>query len=334
MERIDVQDPSGTGEARRVCAALCRDLGLDEITMGKAAIVVTELASNLVKHAKSGSILLQALHAGEKSGIEILSIDSGPGMTDIARCLSDGYSTAGTLGRGLGSIKRFADEFDIYSGASSGTFVLCRLWADGERSARKPETFSHCAISQALHEDEPCGDACAVLENGGKLKAIVADGLGHGADAAAAANTATAIFRKHAAEGPAEIAEAVHGGLRATRGAAIGVAEIDRDTGTARYCGVGNVSARIIDGPASRQLMSHNGTAGARILKIEEHRYPWPEKGILVMHSDGITSHWNLDGFPGIAQRHPALISAALYRDYRRTNDDVSALAIKQRILE
>jgi hypothetical protein len=181
-----------------------------------------------------------------------------------------------------------------------------------------------------MHLNEPCGDAWAVIENGHKISAIVADGLGHGIDAAEAANAAVAIFKKHQPCGPAEIAEVVHNGLRATRGAAIGIAEIDRATQTLRYCGIGNVAARILNGSSSRQLMSHNGTAGAQVWKIEEHRYPWPEKSICVMNSDGIATHWNLDAFPGIMQRHSGLIAAAVYRDFKRTNDDVSVLVIKE----
>lgn len=331
MKRVDVQDPSGVGQVRRNCAALCLDLSFDETTSGKAAIVATELATNLAKHAKSGFILLQSIRTSEAPGVEMLSIDSGPGMIDVARCLSDGYSTAGTSGGGLGSIKRISDEFDLYSSLASGTVVFCRLWAKDLCQPCTHANFLSSAIAQPLHPNEPCGDAWAVVENENRLMAIVADGLGHGVDAALAANTAVAIFRKHAASGPAEIVEVIHNGLRATRGAAIGVAEIDRNTKTVRYCGIGNVAARILDGSTSRQLMSHNGTAGAQLRKIEEHRYPWPERGSLVMHSDGIVTHWSLDTFPGILQRHPALIAAALYRDFRRVNDDVSVLVIKER---
>ena len=124
-----VEDSSQVGSARRAALDLAGHVGLPEERAGRAALIVTELATNLAKHARSGELLLRAIQTnggGAPEGIEILAIDRGPGMRDLPRAREDGYSTAGTLGHGLGSIERQSDFFQIYS-QPSGTVAVAQL---------------------------------------------------------------------------------------------------------------------------------------------------------------------------------------------------------------
>lgn len=334
MKRIEVRDMSAIGEVRRSCATLAQDLDLDENTAGKASIAAVELSTNLVRHAGGGFFLLQAIPIPGVEGIEILAVDAGPGMTDPWRCASDGYSTTGTTGEGLGSVRRLSSEFDIYSMPGKGSVILCRVVAEGSTTGSVKSRLSFGAIGIALFPHDPCGDAWAIHESGPQVRVILADGLGHGVEAARAADEAVSIFRRLASRGPREIAEILHAGLRSTRGAAIGVLGLDIGRQIAKYCGIGNISARILDGQYSRQLMSHNGTAGAQAPKIEEYTYPWPDKGLCVMHSDGVAMHWTLEAYPGLLQRHPAVIAAVLYRDFARGRDDASLVVVKENVAE
>ena len=104
MISIAVSEASQIGEARREAAQLAADLGFDEAGAGRAALVANELASNLVKHAGGGEVLLD----GSTQGLDVLAIDRGPGIANLKACMADGYSTAGTLGHGLGAVKRLA----------------------------------------------------------------------------------------------------------------------------------------------------------------------------------------------------------------------------------
>lgn len=77
-------------------------------------------------------------------------------------------------------------------------------------------------------------------------------------------------------------------------------------------------------------MASYNGTAGGEISKIRELTYPWPEGAVLVMHSDGLTTHWKLSQHPGLIRKHTSLIAGILYRDYSRGTDDVTVLVARE----
>jgi anti-sigma regulatory factor (Ser/Thr protein kinase) len=87
---VPVVEPNQAGEARRTAVRLAEAIGLDEQARGEVAIVATELATNLARYARNGSLLIQALALPAGPAIELLSIDAGPGMADIRACLQDG----------------------------------------------------------------------------------------------------------------------------------------------------------------------------------------------------------------------------------------------------
>src|SRR4029450_7163213 len=103
----------------------------------------------LLLHAGGGELLLQKLGSDDSSSIELLAIDRGPGMTDVSRCMSDGYSTGGTQGTGLGAVRRLASEFEIYSAPGEGTVVLARFGAASD--------IRFGAISVAVAGEPDCG---------------------------------------------------------------------------------------------------------------------------------------------------------------------------------
>src|SRR5262245_18022247 len=89
--RFTISDGSQIGEVRREVNRLSPLAGLQETEAGKAAIVASELATNLSRYAEGGEILLRSYEIGRFAGVEILAIDRGPGMASVARCLEDGY---------------------------------------------------------------------------------------------------------------------------------------------------------------------------------------------------------------------------------------------------
>jgi hypothetical protein len=107
---------------------------------------------------------------------------------------------------------------------------------------------------------------------------------------------------------------------------------IDSRLRVARFCGVGNISGVILspDEGQRTSLVSHNGTLGHTIRKVQEFVYPWSPDSLLIMHSDGLATHWNLDRYPGLAVQHPSLISGILYRDFSRKRDDVTVLVARE----
>ena len=326
---VRVHDRTQIGEARRAALALSAQLGLTEQERANVAIVVTEVAANLAIHGREGLVLLRSLGGVGAPGLEVVAVDRGPGIRDVPRALADGYSTAGTSGHGLGAIQRIASEFDIFSSVDSGTALVARIWSGAGSTARTARTLLVGAVCVPVTGEIACGDGWLVCDDARATLVMVVDGLGHGADAAFAASEAARIVREHPSAPPAEIVQAAHGALRATRGAALAVATIDRESPLVRYAGVGNISASIVSDGGVRNLASHNGIVGHQMHKVQEFTYPWPTRATLVMHSDGLSARWRLDAYPGLVLRDPALIAGVLFRDFARGRDDATTVAVR-----
>lgn len=323
---LSVVDSSQVGEARRAATALAADLGFDAVASGRAALVVTESATNLHKHGQEGQLVLQPCCRGEVVGIDVLALDKGPGIADLSRCLRDGFSTTGTPGTGLGAIQRQSALMDIYSRVPAGTALLARLWPGQAPPNGRFEVGSVCIP----HAGETvCGDAWALAEKGRGALVVLADGLGHGLLATEASRAAVRILHENPRLAPATLLESMHHGLRGTRGAAVAVAEVDAENEILRYAGVGNIAGVVLSGGVSRSLVSHNGTVGHEARKFQEFTCPFPRGAVLVMHSDGLSARWNLESYPGLLSRDPSLIAGVLYRDANRGRDDATVLALR-----
>jgi len=318
---------------------------------------VTEAATNVLKHAGSGTMLARRIVRGDGDaaagetrspsfgghgaaavvGIEVIALDRGGGIADVARSLRDGHSTAGTPGLGLGSIGRLAQHFDIWSQPGRGTVLRFEAWPDfrpsGERRADHvvEAPIEVGVVCVPLPGQTACGDAWAVHATRGQYVAMVVDGLGHGPEAASAAHAAQRALALHPELAPCDQMASLHQALRPTRGGAASVARLDLPRETGSFCGVGNVSGVVRSAGKSRSLVSHNGTLGHQMRKVQAFDFPFPRDALLVLHSDGIATSWRLDDYPGIEARHPALIAAVLYRDHRRSADDATVLVARNR---
>jgi anti-sigma regulatory factor (Ser/Thr protein kinase) len=329
---LPVDDRSQVGEVRRTATGMARQLGLDEQDQGRVALVLTEALNNAVKHGGGGQVVLRPI-GNSRPGVEALIIDKGPGIPDVERALRDGYSTAGTPGTGLGAVARVADGFDIYSVAGQGTAVLVRVYARGGEAdhSRTVPSFETGTVCLPRSGETICGDAWALGRIAERVILIVADGLGHGPDAATASMEAIRVFRKSLSLAPADIVAEIHAALRSTRGAAVAVAALDPNRKEIRYAGVGNIAGSIVSATETRSMVSHNGTVGHEVRKIQEFQYDWPTGALVIMQSDGLQTHWRIDRYPGLVMRDPALIAGVLYRDFTRGRDDVTVLAVRQR---
>jgi anti-sigma regulatory factor (Ser/Thr protein kinase) len=326
MEAIAIGDPTDVANARRRVGNLVAQLGYDATAAGEVAIVVTELAQNLLRHGGGGEILAGSdqQHA---DGIEILALDRGPGMADFAACLRDGYSTGGTSGNGLGAIKRLARQMLWHSVPRGGTAVLVRMGGNDLAEATERKTAALCVPKTG---ETICGDTAAIVVRAdGIIGVLLADGLGHGPYAAAASGEAARLFRKQGASSPRDILTVLHAGLRATRGAAVATASIDPMAKQVTYCGIGNIAGFITDAGGVRRMVSHSGTAGHTAGRMKDFHYPLHGSPVVVMYSDGLATSWSPDSHPGLFALDPLLIAGVLYRDHSRGRDDASVVVWK-----
>jgi anti-sigma regulatory factor (Ser/Thr protein kinase) len=321
---LPIDDASRVAEARRLALTVARIEGLDQAAIASAELVATEMATNLWKHAKGGELLIERLSVHGLAGIDIISVDRGPGILSIEQCLEDGYSGSGTSGTGLGAIKRVARVFDAYSEVGKGTVMLARI------SEQPDQYMTVGSAGRPVAGEDMSGDSWAMRTEGDFSLFIVADGLGHGIQAAEASAEAVSAFRTSSETGPAMVLHRVHRALRGTRGAAVAIASLDRKNRIVRYAGIGNIAGVIVGLSKSQSMISHNGTAGHDAPHFQEFSYPFPESSLLIMHSDGLSSTWNLKSYPGLQWRHPSVIGGVLYLEAGRNRDDACIVVAKE----
>ncbi|HXI08236.1 MAG: SpoIIE family protein phosphatase [Bradyrhizobium sp.] len=328
MKSVGVSDQSGVSEARRAATGLAGKSGFTEVDTGKLALIATELSTNLLKHGSGGEILVGAYEDGESRGIEIIALDKGAGMSNVAACLEDGYSSAGTSGRGLGAVVRQSHFVDIGSWPGLGTAVLARIAPGKPQAGRPPAPPIWGGVSVAKAGEEVCGDAWSVSDAGNVRTLLLADGLGHGPDAAEASVEAVRLFHRYGGHTVPNLMDYVHGGLRSTRGAAVSIARFDAAARKIIFSGIGNVAGMVVSGGETRRMVTMPGTAGFNARKIQSFDYPF-ERGLVILYSDGLASSWTLDRYTNLASLHPSLIAAILYRDFNRHRDDATVLVAK-----
>lgn len=324
---FNITHASDVAAVRRAGQKLADSLGFSETRAGQLALIITEAATNILKHAGEGAIHVGPAQSPAGVGVDVLALDKGPGIADLDNCLRDGVSTAGTAGTGLGALYRLADEFDVYSRRDEGSAFYMRLWRD--TPGPHPCGVEVGALWTPIAGEEECGDGWAVMCGGGGATVLASDGLGHGPNAAAASNAAIDALARSGPIGAAEMVHAAHEALRGTRGAALAAARIDFDADELRFAGVGNIGGIVIDHDR-RALVSHNGIVGANMRKVQEFAVPFPVGALCILYSDGIQTQWDLARYPGLQARTPALIAAVLMRDFIRGRDDAMVLVVRR----
>lgn len=319
---IAIDEVTQVGQARRMALQLAMEAGFEESDGGRAALVATELATNVIKHGRGGHIYLRKIPGRSAAGVEIVAADRGPGF-HLADCLPDGVSTRGTQGIGLGAVLRQSQVMDVYAD-ERGSVVLARLYA-----RQRADDDIRFGVSQtALHGETRCGDSWALAIEGTAWSMLVVDGLGHGELAAIAADAAVGAFAEHPLAEPAALMEEMHKAMMGTRGGAAAIARVDTAQGSLRFTGIGNISALLVNAEATRGLASHPGIVGAQFRHAQTFDFGDIIGKLLIMHSDGLQSRWRLADYPGLAHRHPAVIAAVLHRDFNRHRDDATVMVV------
>jgi anti-sigma regulatory factor (Ser/Thr protein kinase) len=321
---------SDVSAARRAGQKLADELGFTEVQAGRLAIVVTEAGTNILKHAGEGVLYVMRAQSGASvPGIDVLAVDNGPGIPDLALSLQDGVSTAGTFGTGLGALRRQSDEFDVWSMRGRGAAFFMRLWKGS--APPEPCGIEVGALCVPLAGEDACGDGWAVSCGLDGATLLAVDGLGHGPDAAKAAAGAIEALAGNRSAAPAEVMQRAHEALRTTRGAALSVARIGYAGDELRFAGIGNVAGLVVDHGSRRALVSHNGIVGNNMRKVQEFAVACPPGALCILHSDGLQTQWDLGDYPGLLARTPGIVAGILMRDFMRRRDDAMVLVARRK---
>jgi anti-sigma regulatory factor (Ser/Thr protein kinase) len=322
MRWLRVEDASAVAACRQAVQNMAERLRFPAARIGQLALAVTEAASNLHKHAEQGSLLLCVNRDGPQPGIDLVTIDAGPGVRDVTAALRDGHSTAGTLGIGLGAIQRLADFADLYSRPGHGTSLVARFCVSPPVSQPR-----WAGLIRPITGETECGDAYGVVPADGAVTAVLCDGLGHGPLAAAAAAAGVAAVLDDPAGEPAALLERVHRRMSGTRGGAVGVVQVSGQL--ARFAGLGNVAASIVSDGQRKSMISIPGIAGVQARTIRQFEYDVPPGSAVIVHSDGVSSRWEAAALPALEARDPLLIAAVLLAEAGVHRDDAGVLVLK-----
>lgn len=321
-----VEEPSAVGRARRVAVNLAAQLGFSDTRAAEVGLAVTEIATNLHKHADKGAVLVRSIRASTEAAVEVVGLDSGPGIADVNLARQDGESTTGTLGIGLGAVYRLADACHISSRPGLGTVVVARFHPFRRPLAEIPEDVA-AGITKAIDGEDVCGDSYAIRRGDGVLSLMMCDGSGHGPLAAFASRAAVRVFCDLDPTTPEDAVARIHTELRGTRGGAVAVADIDLRTRRIRFAGLGNIAAAVVVADGRKHgMVSVPGVAGYQARTIRAFDYDLPDDAVVVLHSDGLTERWTVARDDGLLEGGPLQIAARLLRDAGVRRDDACVL--------
>jgi serine phosphatase RsbU (regulator of sigma subunit) len=171
------------------------------------------------------------------------------------------------------------------------------------------------------------GDAWAVHHEGSVWRIAVIDGLGHGPEAALAAQTAVRVLDDRPTAEPVAAIYACHAALGGTRGAAVSVAYIDLATARLTYAGIGNVEARLCQGGGQQRPISYRGIVGTVMRTVRSFEIQLEKPWLLAMHSDGLSSRLEIPE-PSEAWNDPQALADGFLAQWGRQTDDATVVVI------
>ena len=328
-QTLEVFDPSNVGMARRAAKTLAEGIGFAPVVCEEICLVMTELATNLIKHAGGGTLTLTPLADGGDVGLELESRDHGPGIADVEQALADRFSTAGTRGTGLGAINRLMDELNITSERGRGTRLVCRKWVRQQPASdrRCPLAFG-VATRPRLAEAEN-GDAFVIKQWGESALLGVIDGLGHGPFAHRAAQAARQYVEGHCDRPLEQIFCGTDRACRATRGVVMALARFDWGRGLLTFASVGNIEIRIFPHSDPFQFCIRRGIIGLNAPGAVVTEHSWPLDHLFMLHSDGLRTHWNWQDFPGLTDQPASTQAQDFLRLLAKEEDDATVLVVR-----
>ncbi len=304
-------------------------LGFPQQAREEIALAATELATNLIKHAGGGTLTVTPIE-GARVGLELEASDTGPGIRDVEQALGDRYSTAGTRGTGLGAVNRLMDELDIVSQPGRGTRVVCRKWLREHRASARACPLDIGVASRPRLSTDVNGDSFVVVHWPESVLVGVIDGLGHGHFAHRAAQAARLYVQSHFDSPFDQIFRGTGRACRATRGVVMALARFDWGSGRLAFASVGNVLVRVFPRSDPFRFVVRRGVIGLNAPPPAATEHDWPPGHMLVMHSDGVSTHWRWSDYPGWVDAPAADIAQDLLRTKAKAEDDATVLVVKE----
>ena len=332
--RVPIAHSSDAIEARRLVKGMAIELGFDLKVSEEFAIVVSELVTNLIKHATGGRLVLTPIEDSGRLGIQIESQDDGPGIADVEQAIADGFSATGSLGYGLGTINRLMDEFEIQPrpDGKTGTQITCLRWRRECIQKTKTCPLSFGVATRTYRNMELNGDAFIVKRwNEFALIALI-DGLGHGQHANLAAQTAREYIENHYDQPLEALFRGAGRACRTTRGVVMALARFDWKEVPIKlsFASVGNIEARVFGCATPMNFIIHRGVVGLNAPNPFIAEYSWSSDFVLVLHTDGLHKMWYWNDFPELADAPASRAARRLLQKLDKGDDDATVIVVRK----
>jgi anti-sigma regulatory factor (Ser/Thr protein kinase) len=318
--------------AHHAAKEVALSVGFSELESEEIALAVSELATNQIKHAVGGSIVIEPL-TGDRMGIRVDAVDAGPGIADVEAALSDGYSTAGSLGLGLGSVNRLMDVMEIHSQPGQGTRVTCQRWLKPKPQAFMSSMIDIGVATRPLPGMGVNGDAFVVKQWPEHALVGVIDGLGHGQYANLAAEKARQYVETHADQPLAAIFRGTARACLATRGVVMSLASFDLPENSPEmrfsFGSIGNIEVRLLGSSEQAFFNLRRGVVGANAPNVVVTEHGWSEGNLLILHSDGLSTHWEPGDFPNLFVSPANQVAQELLARLAKEEDDATVMVVK-----
>jgi anti-sigma regulatory factor (Ser/Thr protein kinase) len=335
-EAIFVLDEASLSLVRERIRDVASSSGVAAEIVDRAVVVASELGRNQLRHALAGRIIVRAITRrqgaeGEHRGLEITAIDRGSGLADAAAALDQWRKAReeGSLGVGVGSIRRLSSEVDFDVRLGEGMRINARLFADAVPRRREIGIYGRPHSEEKVSGDH--GAFCR-MDGSSDLVIVVTDGLGHGPLAREASYVAMQAVYAHASETPARILEASEQALTETRGVVMAVCRIDEAAATMEAASIGNVELQVCSPRAARRFGGSSavvGGKGNRPTKPRTESAPLAANDVVVLSTDGISSKLSIEEDLALLRDHPIVIAQRIVERFGRTNDDALVLVAR-----
>lgn len=328
-----ISDDSSQVLLRSKLRAVSRRMGFKDTVRERIELVCNEIITNQLKYAgRHGLVQIWEQSNSEFTALDLFALDFGPGIPNLPAAMQDGYTTSGTMGKGLGAVLRLSSECEFYTlprgMARDSPWHGMAVWARFHVGNKpNPRRFQCGHYVRAYRDDVYNGDCICVRPDGPGIRWLHADGLGHGKEAAEVLIGADEVLDETT---PLDGAlQNLSHRLRGGRGAVAMACGIDFDTRRLSICGVGDMAAFLICNGERRVLNFSPGVLGHEHRSFEMVELPFPQQALFVTASDGLRRNWSLSTFPGLWRLHPQLIALLLGNVITRNNDDKSILVIR-----
>ena len=343
-EIVEVAHMGDVSRARTAARDLARAIGFNQTASEEIGIAASELGTNLVRHAKGGRLELTVLDEDGRRGLQMESYDAGPGFAEVERALTDGFSTAGSLGYGLGAVHRLMHSCEVTSEAGPGAHIVAKRWLHpADEGAPFPLDIG---VAGRVHPgSKVSGDAFVAQRRADMALAGVIDGLGHGPYAHRAAMAARHFVETHYDQPLDELFRGVARACRGTRGVVMALARFDArpappPLGSSSvgepgwhirlsFAGIGNIEARALLPTEPLRLDVRRGVLGATAPAPRAASHDWDPRGLLVLHSDGLAASWQWEDFAGLAEQSAGRIAHRMLEVLAKDTDDATVMVIR-----